>query len=167
MKTSIPQPQARLWGRAGESVPRGDRRERELEFGSSFPPLTARPQRRRDHAVGWRAEASPLRGVPKEGQTQGNTLTPPRPHLMTPAERRFAPTSVRQRRNAVRHGLEQVSDSIGIRTCASVCSGWPGDEPQAYIGPAAPTIPATCSRVDACMETMLNAARRAPRRWLR
>jgi hypothetical protein len=26
---------------------RNDRRERELEFGSSFPPLTARPNRRR------------------------------------------------------------------------------------------------------------------------
>ena len=34
------------WGRAysrglGESVTRGDRRERELEFGSSFPPLAS------------------------------------------------------------------------------------------------------------------------------
>ena len=112
---SKPQSKTRLFGRAGESVTRCDRRERELEFGSSFPPLTARPQRRRDHALGWRTETSPLRGAPKPRQTQGNTLTPPGPHLMTPAERRFAPMAVRQRRNAVRHGLEQVSDIIGIR----------------------------------------------------
>ena len=38
----------RLFGRAGESVTRGDRRDRELEFESSFPPLTARPNRRRE-----------------------------------------------------------------------------------------------------------------------
>ena len=122
MKPEAQTSQARLCGRAGESVPRGDRRERELEFGSSFPPLTARPQRRRNHALGWRTESSPLRGAPKELQTHGNTLTPPGHHLMTRAERRFAPITVRQRRNAVRHGLEQVSDSIGIRsdlTCLS------------------------------------------------
>lgn len=35
---------------------------------------------------------------------------------MTPEERRFAPIAVRQRRNAVRYGLEQLSDIIGIRT---------------------------------------------------
>jgi len=35
-------------GWQGESVTRGDRRDRELEFESSFPPLTARPNRRRE-----------------------------------------------------------------------------------------------------------------------
>ena len=39
---------ARLFGRAGESVARSDRRKRELEFGSPLPPLTARPNRRRE-----------------------------------------------------------------------------------------------------------------------
>ena len=34
---------------------------------------------------------------------------------MTPSERRFAPTTVRQARNGVRYGLEQVSAFIGIR----------------------------------------------------
>ena len=38
----------RLFWRAGESVTRGDRRDRELEFERSFPPLTARPNRRRE-----------------------------------------------------------------------------------------------------------------------
>ena len=116
METKTPQPQARLFGRAGESVPRGDRRERELEFGSSFPPLTARPNRRRDDAVGWPAETSPLGGAPKEHEKSGETLTPVGHPLMTPAERRFAPTTVRQARNGVRYGLEQVSAFIGIRT---------------------------------------------------
>ena len=35
---------------------------------------------------------------------------------MTHSERRFAPTTVRQARNGVRYGLEQVSAFIGIRT---------------------------------------------------
>jgi hypothetical protein len=48
MKIKVGQSEARLFGRAGESVTRGDRRERELEFESPFPPLTARPNRRRD-----------------------------------------------------------------------------------------------------------------------
>ena len=52
MKIKVPQSQARLFGRAGESVTRSDRRERELEFESPFPPLTARPNRRRDDASG-------------------------------------------------------------------------------------------------------------------
>ena len=34
---------------------------------------------------------------------------------MTHSERRFAPTTVRQDRNGVRYGLEQVSAFIGIR----------------------------------------------------
>ncbi len=34
---------------------------------------------------------------------------------MTLSVRRFAPNTVRQPRNAVRHGLEQVSDSVGMR----------------------------------------------------
>ncbi len=37
---------------------------------------------------------------------------------MTPSERRFAPTTVRQARNGVRYGLEQVSAFIGIRISA-------------------------------------------------
>ena len=37
---------------------------------------------------------------------------------MTLSERRFAPITVRQARNAVRHGLEQVSDSVGMRNQA-------------------------------------------------
>jgi len=48
MKLKVRMPQARRFGRAGESVTRGDRRDRELEFESSFPPLTARPNRRRE-----------------------------------------------------------------------------------------------------------------------
>ena len=47
---------SRLFGRAGESVTRSDRRERELEFGSSFPPLTARPNRRRGLVDRWLRE---------------------------------------------------------------------------------------------------------------
>lgn len=40
------------------------------------------------------------------------------PHVFfkTHSERRFAPTTVRQPRNGVRYGLEQVSDIIGIRS---------------------------------------------------
>ena len=48
MKIKVRLSQARLFGRASESVTRSDRRERELEFESSFPPLTARPNRRRE-----------------------------------------------------------------------------------------------------------------------
>lgn len=121
MKNKIPQTQAHLFGRAGESVPRGDRRERELEFGSSFPPLTARPNRRRDHALGWPDGSSPLGGAPRASENRDQTLTPVGHPIITPAERRFAPTTVRQPRNGVRHELEQVSDIIGIRRCR-VCS---------------------------------------------
>jgi hypothetical protein len=116
MKIKVPQLQARLFGRAGESVPRGDRRERELEFGSSFPPLTARPNRRRDEAVGWPTGSSPLGGTPREHKNRVQTLTPVGHPAMTSPERRFAPTTVRQARNGVRYGLEQVSAFIGIRT---------------------------------------------------
>ena len=49
---------ARLFGRAGESVTRSDRRKRELEFGSPLPPLTARPNRRRGLAHSWRGGKS-------------------------------------------------------------------------------------------------------------
>src|SRR5207245_4526784 len=48
MPIRVPESWGRLFGRAGESVTRSDRRERELEFGSPFPPLTARPNRRRE-----------------------------------------------------------------------------------------------------------------------
>jgi hypothetical protein len=115
MKISVLQSQPRLFGRAGESVTRSDRRERELEFGSPFPPLTARPNRRRDYALGLMTESSPLGGAPNEPKNHGKTLTPVGHLFMTPAERRFAPTTVRQPRNGVRYGLEQVSAFIGIR----------------------------------------------------
>ena len=118
MRIKAPQSQARLFGRAGESVTRGDRRKRELEFGSPFPPLTARPNKRRDDAVGWPTESSPLGGASSERKNRDQTLTPVGHPIMTPAERRFAPTTVRQDWNGVRYGLEQVSDIIGIRKIA-------------------------------------------------
>ena len=116
MKIKVGQSEARLFGRAGESVTRSDRRERELEFESSFPPLTARPNRRRDEAIRLTVKPSPLRGAPNEHQNCRKTLTPVGHPFMTPSERRFAPTTVRQARNGVRYGLEQVSAFIGIRT---------------------------------------------------
>ena len=116
MKIKVGQSEARLFGRAGESVTRGDRRERELEFESSFPPLTARPNRRRDDVFGWMVQASPLEGAPNEGKTRDEILTPVGHPFISDTERRFAPTTVRQDRNGVRHGLEQVSAFIGIRT---------------------------------------------------
>src|SRR6266699_3114202 len=109
MKIKVRQSQARLFGRADESVTHSDRRERELEFGSPFPPLTARPNRRRDSAQGVVAASSPLGGAPNEHENGGKTLTPIGHPFMTPSERRFAPTTVRQDRNGVRYGLEQVS----------------------------------------------------------
>ena len=118
MKTKAPESPARLFGRAGESVTRGDRRKRELEFGSPFPPLTARPNRRRDDAVGWSTGSSPLGGAPRERKNRDQTLTPVGHPFMNPPERRFAPTTVRQDWNGVRYGLEQVSAFIGIRTFA-------------------------------------------------
>ena len=99
-----------------ESVTRGDRRERELEFGSPFPPLTARPNRRRECIRGLTTQSSPPGGAPNHQEKGGKTLTPVGHPFMTPSERRFAPTTVRQARNGVRYGLEQVSDIIGIRT---------------------------------------------------
>ena len=114
MKIKVPP--ARLFGRAGESVTRSDRRQREQEFESPLPPLTARPNRRRDDALGLTTESSPLRGAPNECKNRGKTLTPVGHPFMTPSERRFAPTTVRQDRNGVRYGLEQVSAFIGIRT---------------------------------------------------
>lgn len=116
MRVKAPQPQARLLGRAGESVTRGDRRERELGFESPFPPLTARPNKRRDDHSTLTDESSPLRGAPNERQNAAKTLTPVGHPFITPPERRSAPTTVRQARNGVRYGLEQVSAFIGIRT---------------------------------------------------
>jgi hypothetical protein len=116
MKIRVPQSQARLFGRAGESVTRSDRRQRELGFESPLPPLTARPNRRRDDALGKTTGSSPLRGAPNERKTGGKTLTPVGHPFMSPSERRFAPTTVRQARNGVRYGLEQVSAFIGIRS---------------------------------------------------
>jgi transposase len=115
MKIKVGQSEARLFGRAGESVTRSDRRERELEFESSFPPLTARPNRRREGTRGLTTQSSPLGGAPNQHETGGKTLTPVGHPFMTPSERRFAPTTVRQARNGVRYGLEQVSAFIGIR----------------------------------------------------
>ena len=115
MKIKVGQSEARLFGRAGESVTRSDRRERELEFESSFPPLTARPNRRREGTRGLTTQSSPLGGAPNQHETSGKTLTPVGHPFMTPSERRFAPTTVRQARNGVRYGLEQVSAFIGIR----------------------------------------------------
>jgi hypothetical protein len=116
MNLKAPQSQGRLFGRAGESVTRSDRRERELEFQSPFPPLTARPNRRRDDDLGLTEKSSPHRGAPNEHLNRGKTLTPVGHPFITPSERRFAPTAVRQARNGVRYGLEQVSAFIGIRT---------------------------------------------------
>lgn len=116
MQIKALQTQARLFGRAGESVTRSDRRQRELEFDSPLPPLTARPNRRRDDALGLTTQSSPLGGAPNEHKDCGKTLTPVGHPIMTPSERRFAPTTVRQTRNSVRYGLEQVSAIIGIRT---------------------------------------------------
>ena len=115
MNIKVPQSQTRLLGRASESVTRSDRRQREQEFDSPLPPLTARPNRRREEAPGLTSESSPLGGAPKEHENCGKTLTPVGHPFMTPSERRFAPTTVRQHRNGVRYGLEQVSAFIGIR----------------------------------------------------
>jgi hypothetical protein len=116
MKISVPQSQARLFGRAGESVTRSDRRGRELWLESTSPPLTARPNGRRDSGWGWPVETSPRRGAPNEHENHGQTLTPVGHPFMTPPVRRFAPKTVRQDWNAVRQELERVSDRIGIRT---------------------------------------------------
>lgn len=51
-----------------------------------------------------------------ERKNRDQTLTPVGHPFMTPAERRFAPITVRQDRKGVRYGLEQVSVLIGIRT---------------------------------------------------
>jgi hypothetical protein len=63
----------RLFGRAGESVTRCDRRERELEFGSPFPPLTARPNRRRDNVEGLPQERRPSEGLRTGPKVGGET----------------------------------------------------------------------------------------------
>ena len=65
---------------------------------------------------GLKVESSPLGGAPNEHENCGKTLTPVGHPFMTPSERRFAPTTVRQDRNGVRYGLEQVSAFIGIRS---------------------------------------------------
>jgi len=116
MKLKVRVPQARLFGRAGESVTRGDRRDRELWFGSPSPPLTARPNQRRVGAVGLTVGTSPLRRAPMGHKNQGYILTPVGRPIITHPARRFAPITVRQDWNAVRQELELVSDSVGIRT---------------------------------------------------
>jgi len=117
MRIKVPQSQARLFGRAGESVTRSDRRQRELEFGSPLPPLTARPNRRHDDVVRLRVETSPLRGAPSERKIGSETLTAVGHPFISDSVRRFAPKTVRQDYTAVRYGLEQVSDSVRIRNC--------------------------------------------------
>jgi len=67
--SEVTEPGARLSGRASESVTRGDRRKRELEFRSPFPPLTARPNRRRDAAKGFLKESEQ-----KKEQKRGHFL---------------------------------------------------------------------------------------------
>jgi hypothetical protein len=122
MKPKVRLPQARRFGRAGESVTRGDRRKRELVFGGPFPPLTARPNQRREGVVGLTVEASPLGGAPTDHKNGGYILTPVGHPFITHPARRFAPITVRQDWNAVRQELEQVSDSVGIRTSCSFLS---------------------------------------------
>ena len=119
MKTNLPQSKARLFGRAGESVTRSDRRQPELEFGSWLPPLTARPNRRRDDVFGWRVKASPLEGAPNECKTDGEILTPVGHPFISDTERRFAPTTVRQDYIGVRQDLEWVSDGVRLRISTS------------------------------------------------
>jgi hypothetical protein len=126
MKTILPKLTTRLFGRAGESVTRSDRRKRELEFESPFPPLTARPNRRRDESLGLFVGSSPLGGAPEERQSPHQNLTPVGRPDMSHSERRFAPTTVRQSRNGVRYGLEQVSAFIGIRTMLNCAGGGKG-----------------------------------------
>jgi hypothetical protein len=124
MKIKVCRSQVRLFGRAGESVTRGDRRKRELVFGSPFPPLTARPNKRREDVVGLTVGASPPGGAPKSHISHGKILTPVGHHFITHPARRFAPITVRQDWNAVRQKLEQVSDSVGIRTTPSLRQGY-------------------------------------------
>ena len=119
MKFKVRIPQARRFGRGGESVTRGDRRQGELEFGSPLPPLTARPKQRRGRVVGLIVSSSPRRGAPKAQKNHGEILTPVGHPFNTHPARRFAPITVRQDWNAVRQELEQVSDSVGIRS-----QGW-------------------------------------------
>ena len=116
MKLKVRIPQARRFGRGGESVTRGDRRKRERVFGRPFPPLTARPNQRRESVVGLTVGTSPRRGAPKAHKNHGEILTPVGHLFITHPARRFAPITVRQDWNAVRQKLEQVSDSVGIRT---------------------------------------------------
>ena len=116
MKIKVPQSQARLFGQAGESVTRSDRRQRELWFASSLPPLTARPNRRREDISGLRVEASPLSGAPNEGKTGEENLTPVGHPFISDSERRFAPKTVRQDYTGVRQELEWVSDGVSLRT---------------------------------------------------
>jgi gentisate 1,2-dioxygenase len=49
-------------------------------------------------------------------KNHGEILTPVGHLFITHPARRFAPITVRQDWNAVRQELEQVSDSVGIRT---------------------------------------------------
>ena len=116
MKLKVRRPQARRFGRAGESVTRGDRRKRERAFGRPFPPLTTRPNQRREKIVGLTVGTSPRGGAPKDHKNRGEILTPVGHPFITHPARRFAPITVRQDWKAVRQTLEQVSDSVGIRT---------------------------------------------------
>jgi hypothetical protein len=79
---------AYLRGR-GESVTRSDRRQREQKFESPLPPLTARPNRRREDALGLRAESSPLAGLPMSAKTAAKPCLLS-DHFMALSKRRFA-----------------------------------------------------------------------------
>jgi len=87
-------------------------------FGRPFPPLTARPNQRREAVVSLTGGASPLGGAPKNHKNRSYILTPVGHPFITNPARRFAPITVRQDWNAVRQELEQVSDSVGIRNRA-------------------------------------------------
>jgi hypothetical protein len=133
MKTNIPQSQTRLFERAGESATRSDRRQRKLEFESPLPPFTACPNRRRDDVFGRTVQASPLEGAPNECETGDDILTPIVHSFISDTEHRFAPTTVRQDYLNVRFGLEQVSDSVRVRTSYSANYGGHQPSSEAYF----------------------------------
>jgi hypothetical protein len=77
MPLKVPTPAARLCGRAGESVARSDRRKRELRFVSPFPPLTARPHRRREDRAGGLPTRRPTAGLRTRPENRVKTWAKP------------------------------------------------------------------------------------------
>jgi len=76
------------------------------------------PNERRGDILVWPMNVAPKKGLrPIEKKKVVKTLTLFGHPFMTDHERRFAPTTVRIDRNAVRYGSEQVSAFIGIRYC--------------------------------------------------